>query len=62
MNSIAAYMLAETFNFRALGTPLFHGLEQYIGPYYSFLLTTWNAAVIYMILLYMHKKRIYLKV
>lgn len=62
MNSIAAYMLVEVFNFRCLGTPLFHGLEQYIGAWYQFLLTVWNAAVIYVILLYLHKRGIFLKV
>lgn len=62
MNSIAAYMLVEVFNFRCLGMPLFHGLEQYIGAWYQFLLTVWNAAVIYVILLYLHKRGIFLKV
>lgn len=42
MNSIVAYMLANVVNFRCIGESLFYGLEQYMGSYYSFLMTLWN--------------------
>lgn len=62
MNSIVAYMLANVINFRCIGSSLFYGLEQYMGNYYSFLLSLWNVGVIYLILWVLYKKKIFLKV
>lgn len=62
MNSIVAYMLAMCVSFRCIGQSLFFGLEQYIGPYYPALIALVNALVIYLILWYMYKKQIFLKV
>ena len=46
MNSIVAYMLANVVNFRCIGESLFYGLEQYMGSYYSFLMTLWNIGAV----------------
>lgn len=62
MNSILAYMLAMCVNFSCIGHSLFHGLEQYIGAYYQVLLALSNAGIIYIILWYMYKKKIFLRV
>lgn len=62
MNSIIAYMLAMSVRFGSIGQSLFFGLEQYIGPYYLVLLGASNALIIYLILLFMYKKQIFLKV
>ncbi len=62
MNSIVAYMLAMCINFSCIGHSLFHGLEQYMGAYYQVLITASNAVIIYIILWYMYKKNIFLKV
>ena len=62
MNSIVAYMLANVVNFRCIGESLFYGLEQYMGSYYSFLLTLWNIGAVYVIIWFMYKRGIFLKV
>ena len=62
MNSIVAYMLANVVNFRCIGESLFYGLEQYMGSYYSFLMTLWNIGAVYVIIWIMYKRGIFLKV
>lgn len=62
MNSIVAYMLANVVNFRCIGGSLFYGLEQYMGSYYSFLMTLWNIGAVYVIIWFMYKRGIFLKV
>ena len=62
MNSIVAYMLANVVNFRCIGESLFYGLEQYMGSYYSFLMTLWNIGAVYVIFWFMYKRGIFLKV
>lgn len=61
MNSIVAYMLANVVNFRCIGESLFYGLEQYMGSYYSFLMTLWNIGAVYVII-WLYKRGIFLKV
>lgn len=62
MNSIVAYMLANVVNSRCIGESLFYGLEQYMGSYYSFLMTLWNIGAVYVIIWFMYKRGIFLKV
>ena len=62
MNSIVAYMLDNVVNFRCIGESLFYGLEQYMGSYYSFLMTLWNIGAVYVIIWFMYKRGIFLKV
>ena len=62
MNSIVAYMLANVVNFSCIGESLFYGLEQYMGSYYSFLMTLWNIGAVYVIIWFMYKRGIFLKV
>ena len=62
MNSIVAYMLANVVNFRCIGESLFYGLEQYMGSYYSFLMTLWNIGAVYVIIWFMYKRGIFLNV
>ena len=62
MNSIVAYMLANVVNFRCIGESLFYGLEQYMGSYYSFLMALWNIGAVYVIIWFMYKRGISLKV
>lgn len=62
MNSIVAYMLANVVNFRCIGESLFYGLEQYMGSYYSFLIMLWNIGAVYVIIWFMYKRGIFLKV
>ena len=55
-------MLANVVNFRCIGESLFYGLEQYMGSYYSFLMTLWNIGAVYVIIWFMYKRGIFLKV
>lgn len=62
MNSIVAYMLASCVRFSCIGRSLFYGLEQFLGSYYSVLITASNAVLLYVILWLMYKNKIFLKV
>lgn len=62
MNSILAYMLIEIVNFTSVTHSLFHGVEQYIGSYYEVLIRLGNVSIVFVILLLMYRKRIFLKV
>jgi predicted acyltransferase len=62
MNSITAYMLANIINFRCIGDSLFFGLQPCLGNFYPVLLAVANAAVIYLILWMMYKRKLFLKV
>ncbi|MBQ4056074.1 MAG: DUF5009 domain-containing protein [Bacteroidaceae bacterium] len=62
MNSIMAYMLSQCINFTSVSQSIFRGLEQYIGSYYPLLITLSNIAIIYTILWWMYKKKIFLRV
>lgn len=62
MNSIMAYMLSQCINFTSVSQSIFRGLEQYIGSYYPLLITLSNIAIIYIILWWMYKKKIFLRV
>ena len=62
MNSITAYMLTIVVSFSSISQSLFHGLEQYTGSYYPFIIALSNCTIIYLILKYMYKHQVYLKV
>ena len=62
MNSITAYMLASAVSFRSISTSLLYGLEPYTGDYYPVLIATSNALIIYLILWFLHKHNIFLRV
>ncbi len=62
MNSIAAYVIGQVVNFRGVAHSLTRGLEQYMGDYYSVLLTFANYLIVFIILRMMYKARIFLKV
>ena len=62
MNSITAYAVSHIISFSSISRSLFHGLEQYIGDYYSVLIHLSNATILFLILLFMYKKKIFLRV
>jgi predicted acyltransferase len=61
MNSITAYAVSHIISFSSITRSLFHGLEQYIGDYYPVLIHLSNAAILFLILLYMYRKKIFLR-
>ncbi len=62
MNSIAAYMLGETVNFRSVVESLLHGTQQFAGAYYPAILASANYLIVFLILRFMYKYKIFLKV
>ncbi len=62
MNSIVAYMLHEIVNFSSIGNSLFHGLEQYMGGYYAFLIGLSDVVIIYILLWQLYKRNLFLRV
>ena len=62
MNSIVAYMLTMCVNFSCIGHSLLHGLQPYMGEYYSVVLTLSNVGIIYFILLELYKRKLFLRV
>ena len=61
MNSIVAYTLTQIVNFRSIPQSLFFGLKQYIEEYYNLLITFSQIGIIFLILLIMYRKKIFLK-
>ena len=62
MNSIAAYTIGQVVNFRCVAHSLTHGLQQYMGDYYSVWLTFANYLILFILLKSMYKAKIFLKV
>lgn len=62
MNSITAYMLGETVNFRCIVHSVSYGLERYLGEYYSVWLTFGNFLILFLILRWMYRRQIFLKI
>lgn len=62
MNSIAAYMLAMCVDFSSVSRSLFYGLEQYLGGFYPVFISLSNAGIVFLILWWMYRKRIFLRV
>lgn len=61
-NAIAAYVSANIFDYRLIAKVFVGGLEQYVGPWYPFVLAVGGFGVLYLILLFLFKKRIFIKV
>lgn len=62
MNSITAYMLTNVVSFRCIGDSLFFGLQPYLGNYYPVWIAVCNVSVIYVLLHWLYKQQIFLKV
>ncbi|HAZ03009.1 MAG: DUF5009 domain-containing protein [Bacteroidetes bacterium GWF2_42_66] len=62
MNSILAYMLYEILDFSSLTKSVFHGMEQFVGNYYTTLIRLGNVSIIFFILWLMYRKGRFLKI
>lgn len=62
MNSIVAYVLAETLIFNGLSKALLYGTKQYVGDFYPFVIELGNAAIVFGILYLLHKNSKFLRV
>ena len=61
-NAITAYCIGEVVSFRSVVHSLTFGLEPMTGEWYRVILTTGNAAILFGILYFMYKYRIFVKV
>lgn len=61
-NAITAYLIGEMVNFRCVASSLLFGLEQYMGNWYAVLLTCCNSGIVFLILWFMHRNKLFLKV
>lgn len=62
MNSIVAYMIVKV-SFKSIGQSLLYGLEQYVGEaWYNLVLVLFNVIIVFFILRYLYKHKIFLKV
>ena len=62
MNSIAVYVISHVLNFNSISTSLLHGLEHLTGVMYPFIIDLANSLILILIMRYMHKHRMFLKV
>lgn len=62
MNAITAYCIGETISFRSVTASLTFGLEPFTGAWYGVVLTAGNALILFGILWFMYRYKIYLKV
>ena len=61
-NAIAAYVSTHIFDFKLIAKVFVSGLEKYVGTWYPFILSLGGFMVLYLILKFMHKNKIFLKV
>ena len=61
-NAITAYLIGELINFRGVAGSLLYGTEQYLGEWYPVLLTACNSLILFLILWFMYKNKLFLKV
>lgn len=61
-NSITAYTLGMVVSFRSIAESLLWGLNKPFGIYYPALITFANFLILFFILRYMYKKRIFVKI
>ena len=62
MNSITAYLLGEVINFRSVAASFSYGLEQYLGKFYPTWLTFMNFLILFFILRWMYRHKLFLKI
>ena len=61
MNSITAYVLGQTINFRSIVQSVSYGLKPFLGDFYDTWLTFGNVLILFFILRWMFKRRIFWK-
>lgn len=63
MNSIAAYMMPKFIKMKAISTALLYGTAQYLGEdWYAMLIAVANVVLSYLLLYYMYRRQLFLKV
>ena len=61
MNSIAAYTIGEVINFSSVSKSLLHGFSNFTGDYFQLIVTLGNVTILFLIMMIMYKRGIFLK-
>ena len=61
-NAIGAYVSAHIFDFELVAEVFVNGLEKYVGAWYPLILSMGGFIVLYLVLKYMHRNKIFIKV
>jgi predicted acyltransferase len=61
-NAIAAYMAAQLYDFKYFSDRFIRGLAPYTGDWQDFIRAAGGVLVLWLILLYLHRKRIFIKI
>ena len=62
MNSIAVYVISHVFGFESITESVLHGLKHHVGDLYPFIIDFANSLILILIMRYMYRNRIFLKV
>lgn len=62
MNAIAVYMITRVYDFRNLADIVVRGLERWTGDWHDLVRAASGFVVLWLILLYMHRKRTFIKI
>ena len=62
MNSIVAYMLGEVINFRSVVESVSYGFAQYLGDWYRVWVEFGNFAIVFLILLILYRRKIFIRI
>lgn len=62
MNSILAYMLGEVVSFRSIASSITFGLEPWLGDFYEVWLTFANFLILFLLLDFLYRHKIFLKI
>jgi predicted acyltransferase len=62
MNAIAVYMATRVYDFRHISDIFVQGLAQWTGPWHDFVRGVGGVLVVWLILLYMYRKRTFIKI
>ncbi len=62
MNAISVYMATHVFNFRHIGDIFVDGLDKYVGDWSSFIHAVAAFIVIWLIMWWMYRKRLFIKI
>ncbi len=62
MNAIFAYMVADTINLPGIADQLLYGLKQYAGGYYPVFTALGGFFILYTVLWFFYKNRVYIKI
>jgi predicted acyltransferase len=61
-NAIAAYMAVQLYDFKYFSDRFVNGLAPYTGDWQDFIRATGGVLVLWLILLYLHRKKIFIKI